>query len=162
MDTDLLKRPLSVSGPVRLAQYLPTFRFFFFFFLIFKKHSAHTLSTDREEESRVRWSWSWSWGSRLGNANFPGGWAHENMVALTASFASAPSAATITMAMTKKRSGGAVCYAELSFPSFLPKQVENIKDTFARKLATRIDRLPVPVRKLSHSSCLPLEFCSIV
>ncbi|KAK4598765.1 hypothetical protein RGQ29_015995 [Quercus rubra] len=67
------------------------------------------------------------------------------MVALTASFASAPSAATITMAMTKKRSGGAVCYAELSFPSFLPKQVENIKDTFARKLATRIDRLPVPV-----------------
>ena len=87
------------------------------------------------------------------------------MVALTASFASAPSAATTTMAMTKKRSGGpggAVCYAELSVPSFLPKQVENIKDTFARKLATRIDRLPVPVRKLSHSSCLPLEFCSIV
>ena len=32
MDTDLLKRPLCVSGPVRLAQYLPTFRFFFFFF----------------------------------------------------------------------------------------------------------------------------------
>ncbi|XP_050277418.1 uncharacterized protein LOC126718992 isoform X2 [Quercus robur] len=63
------------------------------------------------------------------------------MVALTASFA----AATITMAMAKKRSSGAVCYAELSFPSFLPKQVENIKDTFARKLATRIDRLPVPV-----------------
>ncbi|XP_030956715.1 uncharacterized protein LOC115978931 isoform X3 [Quercus lobata] len=67
------------------------------------------------------------------------------MVALTASFAAAPSTATITMAMTKKRSSGAVCYAELSFPSFLPKQVENIKDTFARKLATRIDRLPVPV-----------------
>nr|POF11372.1 trna wybutosine-synthesizing protein 2/3/4 [Quercus suber] len=41
--------------------------------------------------------------------------------------------------------GGTVCFAELSFPSFLPKQVENIKDTFARKLATRIDRLPVPV-----------------
>ncbi|XP_050277421.1 uncharacterized protein LOC126718993 isoform X3 [Quercus robur] len=67
------------------------------------------------------------------------------MVALTASFAAAPSAATITMAMAKKRSGGTVCFAELSFPSFLPKQVENIKDTFARKLATRIDRLPVPV-----------------
>ena len=31
MDTDLLKRPPSVSGPVRLAQYLPTFRFFFSF-----------------------------------------------------------------------------------------------------------------------------------
>ncbi|XP_075657779.1 alpha/beta hydrolase domain-containing protein VTE7 isoform X2 [Castanea sativa] len=67
------------------------------------------------------------------------------MVALTASFAPAPATATITMPMTKKRSGGTVCFAELSFPSFLPKQVENIKDTFARKLATRIDRLPVPV-----------------
>ncbi|KAK7836866.1 hypothetical protein CFP56_021939 [Quercus suber] len=54
------------------------------------------------------------------------------MVALTAIFAAAPSAATITVAMTKKRSSGAVCYAELSFPSFLPKQVENIKDTFAQ------------------------------
>ena len=70
------------------------------------------------------------------------------MVAVTASFAPAPATATITMPM-KKRSGGTVCFAELSFPSFLPKQVENIKDTFARKLATRIDRLPVPVRKLS-------------
>ncbi|XP_022131474.1 uncharacterized protein LOC111004671 isoform X2 [Momordica charantia] len=29
------------------------------------------------------------------------------------------------------------------FPSFLPKEVENIKDQFARKLATRIERLPV-------------------
>ncbi|KAF3950945.1 hypothetical protein CMV_023358 [Castanea mollissima] len=67
------------------------------------------------------------------------------MVALTASFAPATATATITMPMTKKRSGGTVCFAELSFPSFLPKQVENIKDTFARKLATRIDRLPVPV-----------------
>ena len=75
------------------------------------------------------------------------------MVAVTASFAPAPAPApsTITMPM-KKRSGGTVCFAELSFPSFLPKQVENIKDTSARKLATRIDRLPVPVRKLSHSS----------
>lgn len=31
------------------------------------------------------------------------------------------------------------------FPSFLPKEVENIKDPFARKLATRIERLPVHV-----------------
>ncbi|KAB1206736.1 putative hydrolase YugF [Morella rubra] len=31
------------------------------------------------------------------------------------------------------------------FPSFLPKEVENIKDRFARKLATRIERLPVSV-----------------
>lgn len=29
------------------------------------------------------------------------------------------------------------------FPDFLPKQVENIKDPFARKLASRIERLPV-------------------
>ena len=121
------------------------FFFFFFFSHFLEVLRRRILSTDREEESRVRWSWS-SW-SRLGNANFPGGWANENMVALTASFA----AATITVAMTKKRSSGAVCYAGLSFPSFLPKQVDNIKDTFARKLATRIDRLPVPVRKLSHS-----------
>ena len=80
------------------------------------------------------------------------------MVAVTASFAPAPAPApsTITMPM-KKRSGGTVCFAELSFPSFLPKQVENIKDTFARKLATRIDRLPVPVRKLSHSSLKSLS-----
>ncbi|KAI9169545.1 hypothetical protein LWI28_013869 [Acer negundo] len=31
------------------------------------------------------------------------------------------------------------------FPSFLPKQVENIRDPFARKLASRIERLPVHV-----------------
>lgn len=29
------------------------------------------------------------------------------------------------------------------FPSFLPKEVHNIKDQFARNLATRIERLPV-------------------
>lgn len=31
------------------------------------------------------------------------------------------------------------------FPSFLPKEVENIKDPFARNLAQRIERLPVQV-----------------
>nr|CAN73949.1 hypothetical protein VITISV_027382 [Vitis vinifera] len=31
------------------------------------------------------------------------------------------------------------------FPSFIPKEVERIKDPFARKLATRIERLPVQV-----------------
>ncbi|KAK0573235.1 hypothetical protein LWI29_004672 [Acer saccharum] len=31
------------------------------------------------------------------------------------------------------------------FPSFLPKQVDNIKDSFARKLASKIERLPVHV-----------------
>lgn len=32
------------------------------------------------------------------------------------------------------------------FPSFIPKEVERIKDPFARKLATRIERLPVQVK----------------
>lgn len=32
------------------------------------------------------------------------------------------------------------------FPSFLPKQVENVKDLFARKMASRIQRLPVEVK----------------
>ncbi|XP_047322602.1 uncharacterized hydrolase YugF-like isoform X2 [Impatiens glandulifera] len=44
-----------------------------------------------------------------------------------------------------------------NFPSFLPKQVEKIKDPFARKLATRIQRLPVPVSFLENpimSSCV--------
>ncbi|KAK3035936.1 hypothetical protein RJ639_031359 [Escallonia herrerae] len=37
------------------------------------------------------------------------------------------------------------------FPSFLPKQVEKIKDPFARKLATRIERVPV---QISSDSCI--------
>lgn len=41
------------------------------------------------------------------------------------------------------------------FPSFLPKEVENIKDPFARKLATRIVRLPVSLKGNSiMSSCV--------
>ena len=39
------------------------------------------------------------------------------------------------------------------FPSFLPKEVEKIKDPFARSLAQRIERLPVKV-------CIP--FISIL
>ncbi|KAJ0038588.1 hypothetical protein Pint_23492 [Pistacia integerrima] len=39
------------------------------------------------------------------------------------------------------------------FPSFLPKEVENIKDPFARKLAARIERLPVQV-SFSESSIM--------
>lgn len=31
------------------------------------------------------------------------------------------------------------------FPAFLPKEVENIKDPYARALAQRIERLPVRV-----------------
>ncbi|KAK7274951.1 hypothetical protein RIF29_16053 [Crotalaria pallida] len=43
------------------------------------------------------------------------------------------------------------------FPSFLPKEVESIQDPFARKLAMRIQRLPVPVRFSENpimSSCV--------
>ncbi|XP_010258065.1 PREDICTED: uncharacterized protein LOC104597956 isoform X2 [Nelumbo nucifera] len=39
------------------------------------------------------------------------------------------------------------------FPSFLPRQVEKIKDPFARKLAKRIERLPVQV-SFSESSIM--------
>ncbi|KAA8532904.1 hypothetical protein F0562_032979 [Nyssa sinensis] len=44
-----------------------------------------------------------------------------------------------------------------AFPSFLPKEVERIKDPFARKLATRIERLPVQVsfsESFIMSSCV--------
>lgn len=47
--------------------------------------------------------------------------------------------------------------ADDKFPSFLPKQMEEIKDPFARKLATRIERLPVNVsfsEKSIMSSCV--------
>ncbi|XP_073301321.1 alpha/beta hydrolase domain-containing protein VTE7-like isoform X8 [Primulina huaijiensis] len=43
------------------------------------------------------------------------------------------------------------------FPAFLPKEVENIKDQFARNLASRIDRLPVPLSLTKNhimSSCV--------
>ncbi|KAJ1389845.1 Serine aminopeptidase, S33 [Sesbania bispinosa] len=43
------------------------------------------------------------------------------------------------------------------FPSFLPREVERIKDPLARKLAMRIQRLPVPVRFSENpimSSCV--------
>ncbi|XP_038884274.1 uncharacterized hydrolase YugF isoform X1 [Benincasa hispida] len=36
-----------------------------------------------------------------------------------------------------------LCVTINEFPSFLPKEVHNIKDQFARNLATRIERLPV-------------------
>ncbi|OVA00797.1 Alpha/beta hydrolase fold-1 [Macleaya cordata] len=37
------------------------------------------------------------------------------------------------------------------FPSFLPKEVERIKDPYARKLAKRIERLPVQIRFSANS-----------
>ncbi|KAF7809042.1 alpha/beta fold hydrolase [Senna tora] len=36
--------------------------------------------------------------------------------------------------------------ADGGFPSFLPKEIEKIKDPFARNLAVRIQRLPVPLK----------------
>ena len=36
--------------------------------------------------------------------------------------------------------------SENGFPSFLPKEVERIRDPAARELAKRIERLPVKVR----------------
>ncbi|XP_059317215.1 alpha/beta hydrolase domain-containing protein VTE7 isoform X1 [Lycium ferocissimum] len=45
------------------------------------------------------------------------------------------------------------------FPDFIPKQVEKIKDTYARKLASRIERLPVNLSNgCVMSSCVkPIE-----
>ncbi|OWM64531.1 uncharacterized protein LOC116206857 [Punica granatum] len=55
------------------------------------------------------------------------------------------------------------CYGAKGFPSFLPKEVENIRDPFARRLAQRIERLPVEVGfsdSCIMSSCVkPLIHC---
>ncbi|XP_050238946.2 alpha/beta hydrolase domain-containing protein VTE7 [Mercurialis annua] len=40
------------------------------------------------------------------------------------------------------------------FPPFLPKEVQNIEDPFARKLATRIERLPVQVKFSNQEICI--------
>lgn len=41
------------------------------------------------------------------------------------------------------------------FPDFLPIQIENIKDPYARKLASRIERIPVNLSKgCIMSSCV--------
>lgn len=42
-------------------------------------------------------------------------------------------------------SSGAVASSTTGFPSFLPKEVEKIKDPYARTLAQRMERLPVQV-----------------
>lgn len=45
------------------------------------------------------------------------------------------------------------------FPWFLPKEVEKIKDPFAKKLAQRIERLPVKVQFLFCSQmCILVLF----
>ncbi|GKU97346.1 hypothetical protein SLEP1_g10503 [Rubroshorea leprosula] len=70
------------------------------------------------------------------------------------------------MAVTKKGGeskgvlkvvGGARCDGGGEFPSFLPKEVEKIRDPFARSLAQRIQRLPVKAGFPGHfimSSCV--------
>nr|KJB50574.1 hypothetical protein B456_008G177500 [Gossypium raimondii] len=58
---------------------------------------------------------------------------------------------------TQRRRFSISAAADYKFPSFLPKQMEEIKDPFARKLATRIERLPVNVsfsEKSIMSSCV--------
>lgn len=69
-----------------------------------------------------------------------------------------------TMAMASPASkGGGSCLGALmdrnngagnGFPSFLPKEVQNIKDPFARNLAQRIERLPVRWQFGDSSSCI--------
>ncbi|XP_021905432.1 uncharacterized protein LOC110820295 isoform X2 [Carica papaya] len=44
------------------------------------------------------------------------------------------------------------------FPSFLPKEIEKIKDPFARALARRIERLPVPLQ-IGVSECCIMSSC---
>lgn len=43
------------------------------------------------------------------------------------------------------------------FPSFLPKEVEKIRDPFARRLALRIERLPVEVSSFLEPIVAPFE-----
>ncbi|KAJ6402549.1 hypothetical protein OIU84_014613 [Salix udensis] len=45
---------------------------------------------------------------------------------------------------------------DAQFPSFLPKEVEKIKDPFARSLAKRIERLPVQVSHDHHTLLIPV------
>ncbi|XP_030466506.2 alpha/beta hydrolase domain-containing protein VTE7-like isoform X1 [Syzygium oleosum] len=45
-----------------------------------------------------------------------------------------------------RRLAASLARAGDGFPSFLPKEVERIKDPFARQLAQRIERVPVPVQ----------------
>lgn len=66
------------------------------------------------------------------------------MLNVTTSFVTMASEFTALRGFTVRSSSA-------GFPSFLPKEVDKIKDPFARKLATRIERLSVPVN-------LPLFF----
>lgn len=64
--------------------------------------------------------------------------------------------ATPALLMPRKfRTRERFCISAQNFPSFLPSEVENIKDPFARKLASRIERLPVSFsERCIMSSCV--------
>ncbi|KAF1869276.1 hypothetical protein Lal_00020953 [Lupinus albus] len=67
------------------------------------------------------------------------------------------SSSAMNMPSKKMRKPSNVVAEANGFPSFLPKEVERIQDPFARKLALRIQRLPVPVRFSENpimSSCV--------
>ncbi|XP_050117262.1 uncharacterized protein LOC126594997 [Malus sylvestris] len=71
---------------------------------------------------------------------------------LTLTGCSTPIAAKCTVQIKRRFR---VPSAAAGFPSFLPKEVEKIKDPFARKLAARIERLPVSFGENSvMSSCV--------
>ncbi|KAH7516080.1 hypothetical protein FEM48_Zijuj10G0096700 [Ziziphus jujuba var. spinosa] len=78
------------------------------------------------------------------------------MLNVTTSFVTMASEFTALRGFTVRSSSA-------GFPSFLPKEVDKIKDPFARKLATRIERLSVPVKFTENSimtSCVrPLIKC---
>ncbi|KAJ8440867.1 hypothetical protein Cgig2_022723 [Carnegiea gigantea] len=57
----------------------------------------------------------------------------------------------LTFSPEKFRPKRSFCVCANGFPSFLPEDVDNIKDTFARNLAQRIERLPVQVPFLKTS-----------
>ncbi|KAI3976733.1 hypothetical protein MKX01_008591 [Papaver californicum] len=71
------------------------------------------------------------------------------MATLLKAFSSATLTTTCRNSMSFRVSGS-------GFPSFLPKEVEKIKDPYARKLAQRIERIPV---KISFSENSILSSC---
>ncbi|KAH1264745.1 putative hydrolase YugF [Glycine soja] len=67
------------------------------------------------------------------------------------------SSAALPLRCTSKLTSFRVVADADGFPSFLPREIHNIQDPFARKFALRIQRLPVPVRFSENpimSSCV--------
>ncbi|CAI9096468.1 OLC1v1032625C1 [Oldenlandia corymbosa var. corymbosa] len=73
-------------------------------------------------------------------------------------FGDGPSSSTMHCRTQKGRNPNSFrLFPVCEFPAFLPKEVENIKDPFARRLASRIERLPVQVsfsKSSMMSSCV--------